>query len=65
MSDSGLFPFENKADYFSRAGHKEVEGWLSSHTLALVHFIDRFQQNNTIRGSVIEIGVFHGRFFIA
>ncbi|MBA3015129.1 MAG: class I SAM-dependent methyltransferase [Desulfobulbaceae bacterium] len=65
LSDSGLFPFENKADYFSRAGHKEVEGWLSSHTLALVHFIDRFQQNNTIRGSVIEIGVFHGRFFIA
>lgn len=61
----GLFAPEKKANYFARAGHKGVEGWLSSYTLPLVYFIDQFQQINKVRGGVVEIGVYHGRFFIA
>lgn len=60
-----LFEPDKIFNYFASEGHKDVEGWLSAHTLSLVHYLSQFQGENNISGNVIEIGVFHGRFFIA
>ena len=43
---------------------EKVEGWLDPNYLNLIEDIGIFQLDNNIHGSVLEIGVYHGKFFI-
>jgi len=59
------YEIEKVINYFAFSGHKEIDGWISVYSLSLVYLINEFQKNNTIIGNVVEVGVFHGKFFIA
>ena len=52
-------------DYVLREGHREVEGWIEPGALTMTTLLDRLQQAAGVRGGFAEIGVHHGRFFIA
>lgn len=62
---SPLFAREKIVDYFAFEGHKQISGWLSSHTLAFLYYLNQFHYEQGIEGDIAEIGVFQGRFFIA
>ena len=49
---------------YLRGGHRTVEGWLTPGAIALVTAVNASQQEAGIAGSVGEIGVHHGKFFI-
>jgi hypothetical protein len=51
-------------EYFLR-GHLDVQGWVSESALSLVLALDRLQRGKGVKGGVCEIGVHHGRYFIA
>lgn len=59
-----LFKNEKILNYFALEGHKQIEGWLSAHTLSLLYYLDKFQDGHDINGNIAEIGVYQGRFFI-
>lgn len=60
-----LFGRDKIVKYFALEGHKKVNGWLSSHTLSFLYYLNQFQDEYAIKGNITEIGVFQGRFFIA
>ncbi|TWA80494.1 methyltransferase family protein [Azospirillum brasilense] len=45
--------------------HQRVEGWIFPENLRMVELLAGFQDRNGVTGGVCEIGVHHGRFFIA
>lgn len=47
------------------AGHRFVPGWLQPEVLDLIHTLDSVQYENQVSGAAAEIGVHHGKFFIA
>src|SRR5918993_981004 len=47
------------------AGQRAIEGWLQDDALLLTLALHRQQRAAGIRGGVAEIGVHHGRFFVA
>ena len=55
-------PFET---YIVEGGHHRVEGWIEEGALSMLTAINAYQRNRGIEGSVAEIGVHHGRSFIA
>jgi hypothetical protein len=58
------FPNEAFLDY-SRGRHVEVEGWLEPGVLTLLSIVASAQQKMEVEGPIAEIGIHHGRFFIA
>src|SRR5262245_14469380 len=50
---------------YALESHTTVEGWLGIGALGLTIEISERQQRQSIRGGVGEIGVHHGRYFIA
>ncbi len=53
-----------KLDYYRRKGYKEVEGWIYPATIKCICELSDVQKSHGIKGSVCEIGIHHGRFFI-
>jgi Methyltransferase domain len=49
---------------YRMAGHRLVAGWLEPEVLDIVATLDSVQRNDGVSGSVAEIGVHHGKFFI-
>ena len=52
-------------EYVVRGGHRRVEGWIEDGALSLLMLLNRHQMNCDIKGAIAEIGVHHGRCFIA
>jgi Methyltransferase domain len=52
-------------EYIVQGGHRQVEGWIEEGALSLLMLLNRHQMGCDIQGSVAEIGVHHGRCFIA
>ena len=50
---------------YLRIGHRFVEGWVEPGALRLVAGLAEAQRRLGVRGGVAEIGVHHGRFFLA
>jgi hypothetical protein len=50
---------------YRMVGHRLVRGWLESEVLTVLKLLDSSQRNSGITGSVAEIGVHHGKLFIA
>lgn len=46
-------------------GHKAVEGWVEPGMFSVLFAIDAIQNKLEFAGGAVEIGVHHGRFFIA
>jgi len=65
VTTDSLFSSRQITDYFAFEGHKDIDGWLSSESLTFVKALADFQNKNAIKGNVAEIGVYHGRFFVA
>jgi predicted SAM-dependent methyltransferase len=51
--------------YVMEPGHKDVQGWVSDGALSAVTAFSALQQSLEVKGHICEIGVHHGRFFIA
>jgi hypothetical protein len=52
-------------EYYRFAGQRFVNGWLESGALTMVKVLDSAQRAKNVSGAVAEIGVHHGRLFIA
>lgn len=52
-------------DEYVRHGISSVEGWAYGDQLNFIRYGSEIQNNINISGGVTEIGVHHGRFFIA
>ena len=50
---------------YCAAGQHAVEGWLHEEALVLALALHRQQRAAGIAGGAAEIGVYHGRFFLA
>lgn len=50
---------------YRRSGHRKVQGWVNPQILRVVEEIDRCQRQAGVSGGAAEIGVHHGRFFLA
>lgn len=57
-------PAPDRLKAYVRGGHKTVEGWLTPGAIALVTTVHEIQEEAGVAGSVGEIGVHHGKFFI-
>lgn len=51
--------------YYIAGGHATVQGWLTPRSLSAVAGLHGLQRRLGVHGHVCEIGVHHGRFFIA
>lgn len=51
--------------YLSGHGHTQVQGWVTEGALFATLCFAGYQAEKAVEGSAIEIGVHHGRFFIA
>ena len=60
-----VFTVINKFEIYRHLGHKFVSGWLAAEVLDILAVLDSAQRAKNISGAVAEIGVHHGRFFIA
>lgn len=60
----GLPTSERTLDYLLE-GHAGVEGWVEPGMFSVLLAIDAIQKNQDVSGGALEIGVHHGRFFIA
>lgn len=49
---------------YRAVGHRFVQGWLKPEALDIIRALDSAQHGKDISGSVAEIGVHHGKFFI-
>ena len=59
-------PYDDRFVQYVRAGeHHEVEGWVTEGALSVMMVCDQLQRSVGRVGPIIEIGVHHGRFFIA
>jgi len=61
----GKLPDDERVIDYLLKGHKTVEGWIEPEILSVVFTIDAIQNKLRFTGGAIEIGVHHGRFFIA
>ena len=52
-------------DRYARRGHRRVQGWLRPEVFPVLAQLDDIQQRNAVAGGVAEIGVHHGKLFIA
>jgi hypothetical protein len=50
---------------YQRVGHRFVEGWLDGEVLTVLSAVDLVQRSKGVTGPVAEIGVHHGKLFIA
>jgi hypothetical protein len=50
--------------WYRVTSHRFVQGWLAPEIFDIVQTLDAAQRDNDISGSVAEIGVHHGKFFI-
>ncbi|MFM8855896.1 MAG: class I SAM-dependent methyltransferase, partial [Actinomycetota bacterium] len=50
---------------YRRIGHRTVAGWLAPEVMEALVAIDERQRERKIAGAIAEIGVHHGRLFIA
>lgn len=53
------------ARYMLEGGFRGVEGWLSPGAVTATIFIDGWQRQKGVQGNVAEIGIHHGKFFLA
>lgn len=51
--------------YVLEAGHREVQGWVTTGALTVTSVFSNLQRLNGIEGNICEIGVHHGRYMIA
>jgi len=65
ITTASLFTPRQISDYFAFEGHKDINGWLSAESLSFIKYLADFQNKNVINGNIAEIGVYHGRLFIA
>ncbi len=56
---------ERYLNYFHHGGHHQVEGWLNEGALSGLALVALCQELAQTRGAIVEIGVHHGRLFIA
>lgn len=54
----------DKLDYYCRKGYKNVIGWIYPPTIKCARALSQVQKEHGIKGSMCEIGIHHGRFFI-
>jgi len=54
----------NLRDKYIKKGYKKVDGWFEEKSLLAISLLSDFQVNNSINGSLIEIGIHQGRSFI-
>lgn len=55
----------NALDRYAHDGFDKVEGWCIPHILSIVGQFAAFHESIGFQGSAIEIGVHHGKFFLA
>lgn len=55
----------NRFELYRHVGHRLVGGWLAPEVLAITAVLDAAQRSKGVTGAVAEIGVHHGKFFIA
>jgi hypothetical protein len=53
------------SSYIDNKEYKRIEGWSEHGAFKVLEIINDFQQKNKISGSMCEIGVHYGQFFIA
>ncbi|MEB3340129.1 glycosyltransferase [Okeania sp.] len=58
-------PHKSYESYVVEDGHKKVPGWVEDGALLTISMLAHFQNVHSLSGSVCEIGVHHGRLFIA
>jgi hypothetical protein len=51
--------------YVIDGGHRSVEGWIEDGALSFLMLLNQYQRASDLSGAVAEIGVHHGRCFIA
>jgi hypothetical protein len=51
--------------YYRLFGYRFVQGWLHGEVLTMLSAVDAVQRENNVTGSIAEIGVHHGKLFIA
>ena len=49
---------------YKRSGHRQVAGWIDPKILSVVEAVAAEQERRRVTGSIAEIGVHHGRFFL-
>ena len=49
---------------YKHFGHRRVSGYTESQVFEMIEVLDIAQRAREVRGSVVEIGVHHGRLFI-
>lgn len=59
--DSGEFAVHSAPRVVPR---DDVEGWLDDRSASVTRFLMAFQRANDITGDVLEIGVYHGKYFL-
>jgi hypothetical protein len=52
-------------EYDTKGGHHRVEGWIDEGALSFLALVNHYQMTVGITGAIAEIGVHHGRCFIA
>jgi hypothetical protein len=52
-------------DRYIRRGHRQVDGWIEPPILRLIAALAKEQERQSIEGGTAEIGVHHGRLFLA
>jgi hypothetical protein len=55
----------NALDRYALVGFDKVEGWCIPHVLSVLRHLAAFHESIGFQGSVVEIGVHHGKFFLA
>jgi hypothetical protein len=50
---------------YATSGHQQVEGWMQPGIFPVVAALNEYQRTQHLTGDVAEIGVHHGKFFIA
>lgn len=52
-------------DRYAHGGFDKVEGWCIPHILSVLRHLAAFHESIGFQGSAVEIGVHHGKFFLA
>ena len=52
-------------EYIVQGGHRRVEGWIEDEALSFLMLLNCHQMDRDVTGAIAEIGVHHGRLFIA
>lgn len=62
---NGALPTSETTLQYAVRDHWNVEGWVEPEMMSVVFSVDAFQRRRNFQGGALEIGVHHGRFFIA